>query len=123
MLFVDAVDKEFCVRARQHGMLILQSPAVLLHSLGRATYHSIFGLRFGATNHSAERRYYFARNSLWLLGRYSSDWPWAWREALGIFLDAAKILLVENHKMKKLRAMVLGATDALIGKMGKQIEL
>ena len=31
-LFMDYVDVEFCLRARQKGMLILQSPAILLHS-------------------------------------------------------------------------------------------
>ena len=42
-LYMDYVDIEFCLRARRMGMLILQSPAVLFHSLGRITHHRIFG--------------------------------------------------------------------------------
>ena len=38
-LFIDRVDTDFCLRARRKGMVIIQSPAVLFHSLGRITYH------------------------------------------------------------------------------------
>ena len=92
-LFIDAVDTDFCLRARRQGMLILQSSAVLLHSLGRTTYHRLFGLRFGTTNHSASRHYYITRNRLRLLARYRADWPWVWREIRGMVFDDAKILL------------------------------
>jgi rhamnosyltransferase len=122
-LFIDAVDKEFSLRARQQGMVILQSPAVLLHSLGRTTYHQILGLRFGTTNHPVGRRYYIARDSLRVLMRYASDWTWAWQESRWLLLDAAKILLIEDDKWKKFRAMAVGIAAALTGKMGKQIEL
>jgi len=122
-LFMDYVDTDFCLRARQKGMLILQSPAVLFHSLGRTTFHSFFGLAFGVTNHSAGRRYYITRNRLLLLRRYASDWSWVWREIRAILLQVAKIIFVEDNKWKKFRAMVAGTADALLGKVGKQIEL
>jgi rhamnosyltransferase len=121
--YIDAVDIEFCLRARAKGMLILQSPAVLLHSLGQTTYYQLFGVRFGVTNHSAGRRYYMTRNRLRLLIRYASDWPWIWRESATMLLDAAKILLAEESKWEKFRAMAAGVVDALRGKMGRQIEL
>lgn len=122
-LFIDAVDIEFCLRARRKGMLILQSPAVLLHSLGQTTYYRLFGLRFGVTNHSAVRRYYMTRNRLRLLMRYAADWPWTWRESRTMLFDVAKIVLAEKDKWKKFRAMASGAADALSGKVGRQIEL
>lgn len=122
-LYIDAVDIEFCLRARRKGMVILQSPAVLLHSLGRTRYYRVFGLRFGVTNHSAGRRYYMTRNRLRLLRLYARDWPWMWRESRTMLLDAAKIILAEDDKWKKLRAMAAGAADALSGKVGKQVEL
>ena len=122
-LYMDYVDIEFCLRARRKGMLILQSPAVLFHSLGRTTYHRFFGLTFGATNHSAARRYYMTRNRLRLLMRYATDWPWAWRESRAILFDIAKIVLVEDNRWRKCRAMIAGVLDALRGKVGKQIEL
>ncbi len=122
-LYMDAVDIEFCLRARRKGLLILQSPAVLLHSLGRTRYYRLLGLRFGVTNHSAGRRYYMTRNRLRLLIRYATDWPWMWRESGTMVLDAAKILLAEDNKWKKFGAMAAGTVDALTGRVGKQIEL
>ena len=122
-LYMDAVDIEFCLRARREGMLILQSPAVLLHSLGATSYHRLFGLRFGVTNHAANRRYYMTRNRLRLLMRYAADWPWTWRESRTMLLDAAKIVLVEDNKWRKFRAIAAGITDACRGKLGKQVEL
>jgi rhamnosyltransferase len=122
-LYIDAVDKEFCLRARRRGLSIIQSSAVLLHSLGRTTYHHWLGLRFGATNHSVGRRYYITRNSLRVLLQYATDWPWAWQEGRWIILDAAKVVLVENNKWRKFRAMLAGTMDALCGRMGKQVEL
>jgi rhamnosyltransferase len=122
-LYIDAVDTEFCLRARRNGMLILQSPAVLLHSLGHTTYHHLLGLHFGTTNHSPGRHYYITRNRLRLLSRYAADWPWFWREIRGMIFDDAKIMLVEPNKWGKFRAMAAGAVDALSGRFGKQIEL
>jgi rhamnosyltransferase len=104
-------------------MTILQSPAVLFHSMGRSTFHRFIWLPYGVTNHSWQRRYYITRNRLRLLMRYPTDWPWVWREVRALFLHGAKIVLVEQDKWKKFRAMAIGAIDALIGKVGKQIEL
>lgn len=122
-LFIDGVDTEFCLRARRAGLLIIQSPAVLLHSLGRTTYHCLFGLRFGTTNHSAARHYYISRNRFKLLSRYWVDWRWSWREIKGMVFDFTKIALVERNKWSKFRAMGAGTVDALRGRVGKRIEL
>ncbi|HEX4426178.1 MAG TPA: glycosyltransferase family 2 protein [Terriglobales bacterium] len=122
-LFIDGVDTEFCLRARRQGMSILQSPAVLTHSLGRTTYHHLLGLHFGATNHSAARRYYIARNRWILLARYASDWPWVWREIKTMVFDSTKIALVEESKWAKFRAMAAGTRGAIAGRVGKQREL
>jgi len=122
-LFMDAVDIEFSLRARRQGMSILQSPAVLLHSLGATSYHHLFGVRFGVTHHPAGRRYYMTRNRLRLLARYASDWPWMWRESRSILLDIVKIAFAEQDKWRKFRAIGAGFADACRGKLGKQVEL
>lgn len=122
-LYIDRVDTDFCLRARRKGMLILQSPAVLFHSLGRTTYHRLFGRNFEMTNHSAGRRYYITRNRLRLLGRYWIDTDWARHECWETLTENIAVLLVEDHKWQKLRAIVQGAVDALRGKTGERIEL
>jgi rhamnosyltransferase len=122
-LYMDYVDIEFCLRARRMGMRILQSPAVLFHSLGRITHHRFFGRDFAATNHAAGRRYYITRNRLRLLMNYATDWPWMWRESKAILSETVKIALVEDNKWRKFRAVIMGTIDALSGKAGKTIEL
>lgn len=122
-LYMDYVDVEFCLRTRRKGMLILQSPAVLYHSVGRISHHRYFGCDFGATNHSAARRYYITRNRLRLLMNYMGDWPWAWRELKAMAAETVKIVLVEDDKGRKLYAMMSAGTDALRGRTGKQVEL
>lgn len=122
-LFIDGVDKDFCLRARREGMLILQSPAVLLHSQGRITCRVFLGRRFVTTNHSAARRYYITRNTLRLFARYPTDWPWLWREARGLVHDLIKVLLVEDKKTGKFRAVATAVVHLLLGKMGKQVQI
>ena len=122
-LYMDAVDIEFCLRARREGMLIRQSPAILLHSLGRTSYYQLLGLRFGVTHHAPSRRYYMTRNRLRLLMRYPTDWSWMWRESKTMLLDAVKIALFEEQKWSKFRAMMAGISDACRGKLGKQVAL
>jgi rhamnosyltransferase len=122
-LFMDYVDIEFCLRARRKGMRILESQAIIYHVLGRTTYHRFCGLSFAVTNHSAARRYYITRNRLRLLARYIMDWSWAWRESKALLSETIKIIMVENAKWEKFRAIAAGAADALTGKVGKHAEL
>lgn len=122
-LYMDYVDIDFSLRVRRKGLRIVQSTAVLLHSLGRTTYHSIAGLRYGATNHTSARRFYITRNRCKLLMRNATDWAWAWREFRAMLFETVKILLVEDDKVAKIRAMASGISEALRGKVGKQVEL
>lgn len=121
-LYIDAVDKEFCLRIRSHGMLILESEAVLAHSLGKTTYHRALGLKFGTTNHSVERRYYIFGNAFQVMMRYRNDLEWMWQECRWMLLDAIKIALAEEEKWKKFRAIAAGICDAASGRMGRHIE-
>ena len=122
-LYMDYVDIEYCLRVRRKKMLIRQSRAELFHSLGRTTYHRFFNLRFGATNHSARRRYYITRNRLRLLARYFEDFPWLWRESLATLSDAIKVILVEKDRGEKISAMAKGVRDASLERTGRQFEL
>lgn len=122
-LYMDYVDIELCLRARRKGLRIVQSTAILFHSLGHTTYHRFLGLRFGATNHSASRRFYITRNRCKLLMRYAMDWRWTWREFRAMLFETVKIVLVEDNKWRKIRAVVAGGVEALKGKEGKQLEL
>ena len=121
-LFIDYVDHEFCLRVRREGLGVLESrTAILSHNLGETEKYERFGLTFHATNHSALRRYYNARNRLVVYRRYfTSETRWVLRDMLGFLKEVGKVILVEKDKRKKLSAVSEGLWHALTGKMGKR---
>jgi rhamnosyltransferase len=123
-LFIDSVDNEYCLRIRSMGLHIIQSErAILLHSLGRITFKRFMGKKLVATNHSAARRYYMTRNRLFVLLQHPRDLSWMRFDVHEIFRELASILLVEEHKVAKIRMMVRGAVDCARGKWGPRVPL
>lgn len=124
--FIDQIDYEFCLRIIAAGYRVVQcDEARLLHSLGERKNHD-FGSKhlLTSTHHSAKRRYYIIRNRVVLLRLYWKKFP---RYCFNLFTltvkDTVKILLVERDKFEKLWNSVRGLKDALLGRMGKWVEL
>ena len=109
-LFIDAVDHEFCLRARRHGWLIVESKLdVLEHSIGNATEHRLLGRRIVCTHHSPQRRYYMTRNQLEVCARnVLVDPAWAAKGILQFGAGSLAALLYETDKRAKLGAMLQG---------------
>ncbi len=123
-LYIDSVDNEYCLRIRSMGLHIIQNErAILLHSLGKITFKRVMGKKLVATNHSAARRYYMTRNRLFVLLQHPGDWSWMRFDVHEIFRELAAILLVEKHKIAKIRMMIRGAIDCARGKWGPQVPL
>ena len=124
-LFIDRVDTEFCLRINRRGWRIIQSErAVLLHTLGHISSRELFGRTLYATNHSAGRRYYIARNRLLVWWSYLPVYPaFVAEDLLGFAKEMAIVLLMEREKAKKLRATFLGILDALVGRFGFRVKL
>lgn len=124
--FIDCLDSEFCLRLRKNGYSIYQTSANLLtHAIGYPINHKIFGLRFISTHHSADRRYYFARNQLVMLREYNhmlSKMPFFWliKTVKRSIYYAFIVICFEREKLLKLRAMTTGIKDGLFKKMGKR---
>jgi rhamnosyltransferase len=114
-LFSDYVDLEYCLRARAHGYVILQaSDALLHHTVGKPTRHAFLGWRCQTTNHNAWRRYYIARNRLWLYRMYFRVFPkWVGRDAYALLREIAKIALFEQYALEKLRYIARGLRDGV----------
>lgn len=125
--FIDQVDHEFSFRIRNFGHTVVICPEVfLLHATGQPKRHSLLGLvSFRTTHHSAPRRYYMTRNTLFMMRQYGRRYPaWAWHAfAFLLFAMPIKILLAEEGKWAKLRNIGLGAIDALLGRLGKRVEI
>lgn len=124
-LFIDYVDIEYCLRMRNMGLKIIESPSsILAHSLGYITRHSLLGWNFSTTNHSAGRRYYITRNRLTLIKRYLfTQREWALWDLSDSIKALIKIILVEDEKAMKIRYVAKAAIDAALGRLGPRISL
>jgi len=121
-LFVYVVDDEYSLRLRLREFEIAQSKrAVLLHAAGDPQPVRVFGIElFTKTHHSALSRYYLNRNRIWLARRYARSYP-AFFVSLAVssIKDVVKIVLAEPHKAIKLKRIVEGLRDGVLGRMGK----
>jgi exopolysaccharide biosynthesis polyprenyl glycosylphosphotransferase len=113
--FIDYVDHEFCLRLGRAGFRILEVPgAVLEHNLGRMTSRRVLGREFATTNHSALRRYYNARNRLWVWRRHAARRPgWALGDMRSFVVEVVKIALLEEQRGAKLAAVARGLLHGL----------
>ena len=124
--FIDCIDSEFCLRLRKNGYSIYQTSTNLLkHAVGDPINHKIFGLRFLSTRHSADRRYYIARNHLVMLREYRtmlSKIPLFWfiKTIRRSMYYAFIVICFEREKILKLKAITTGIKDGLFNKMGKR---
>lgn len=115
-LFVDLTDVEFCLRLHLAKYTIYTCTTVIIHhSVGKASRKKFLGLSSKPTNHSPLRRYYFARNMIWLVRTYFTRKP-----AILIYsiLQIAYLLLniwfFEPGKFNKSKMVCLGMFHGLI---------
>jgi rhamnosyltransferase len=121
-LFIDYVDYEFSLRARSAGYVIREcQEAVLLHEPANPQRHRLFGLLTVTTaNYSAFRRYYLARNLVWMVKTFASQYPLiCFRFVRNFVTDSVKIVLVEDDMWVKSYASMRGILDGLRGRMGR----
>lgn len=114
-LFIDAVDYEFCFRIKElYDLNTMVFPDVILnHKIGYSRKTS-FGFR--VDEYSAFRTYYIIRNQIYVWKRYPQLFERKYKINLlrnHIILRFVKILLAENNKLKKIKAIVRGTKDGL----------
>ncbi len=118
--FIDYVDTEYCLRAREKGYEIsVACRAVLHHRLGDQQKKQIGTLALRPTFHSPLRWYYIHRNRIVMYGLHAFRFPqWALHDlATGVYA-LLKMLLYEDRKWGKILALVLGLIDGLLRRMG-----
>jgi len=116
-LFIDYVDFEYCLRARNMGYTIVETKlSTLKHLIGDSKKVSMKFFpwyKTYATNHSPLRRYYRWRNSVYVWRKYYKTNPkWVKKNIRHTFNDLKKILLFEDQRFLKFRAIFLGIKDA-----------
>src|ERR1700722_12684705 len=121
--FIDYVDSEYCARATANGYRALKTRRPLMsHSIGRPTQHRLLWMRKWTGNHSADRRYYIARNNTVMLresGKYILG-SWALVGLLSCVTPWKRIALYEQSKGSKIAAVLLGWWDGIQGNMGRR---
>ena len=120
-LFIDHVDTEYCLRCVNHGYKILEiHDAILEHNLGAPTQHKLLWTTPITTNHSVLRRYYNARNGVYVYKKFLFTQPvWVFKHAY-IYLKAIIVLMLfEGGRGEKLMAICRGIVHGLFGKLGK----
>ena len=123
-LFIDLVDYEFNFRCTQKGYLIIEAQTAWLdHNLGSPKPVQLCGKTWLIGNHSAVRRYYWSRNMVWLWRHYWKflfrHFKWAFRELVyGFVVSLAALVLFERGRRTKIRFVLHGLYDGLIGKLG-----
>ena len=118
--FIDCVDTEFCLRARARGLEVVQAtePA-LAHNIGTPTRKWALGRWMSPTNHSPLRRYYVTRNRISLWRKYArSDGRFVLRDMRQSIREWIGIAFAESNRPAKLRAILAGLRDAVLGRYG-----
>lgn len=107
--FIDAVDFEFCFRAKRYK--------ILTYIVVNADLNQMFGnltktdLGFHSNNYSAFRTFFIARNYIWMWREYPEIHSYSMFKYLfgeTIFKRLLKIFLGESDKKKKYKALFKG---------------
>jgi rhamnosyltransferase len=114
--FIDYVDTEYCLRAGQRGYKIfMDCGATLQHRLGEQQKKNIGPFTLRPTFHSPVRWYYINRNRLVMYGLYLWKLPsWVAFDLMTAVYAFLKMLLYEDQKLKKTRAVLLGFWDGIL---------
>jgi rhamnosyltransferase len=123
-LFIYGVDGDYCLRLRSMGFSIGESKAaVLLHKSGNPTYHRILGRQFMTHNYRPASRYYGIRNGIWMIRTYGRRYPTLIHPILrSLVVVTAKIVIAEKQPWPKIKMVLRGCFDGVIGRMGKVVE-
>ena len=108
-MFIDGVDFDICYRLRKSGykILCIQS-VVLLHELGRIEYHRFLFWKVLVKNHSAFRKFYIARNTVYLARKEHTNIVKAILQNIKLFLI---VVCYEDDKWKKSKKILQGTMD------------
>lgn len=121
-LFIDFVDHEYCLRSKRYGFQVIKvADANLFHGIGEnLRVVKVFGKNLFISNHSHIRRYYIARNRLYVDFKYFLYCPsFCIYDFIKILSEIMVIVLFEANKIRKLKMTMYGIFDFLRANYGK----
>ncbi|MFM0395412.1 glycosyltransferase family 2 protein [Paraburkholderia phytofirmans] len=116
-LFIDFVDLEWCVRAKQKGYRVLGVPWVhMRHELGGEPVR-VLGRAYPM--HSPLRHYYLFRNAVVLIRRSYVPWTWKSSELVKFPVRLVIYSLMPSQRLAHLKMALLGMWDGIRGRLGR----
>ncbi|MFL9952480.1 glycosyltransferase family 2 protein [Paraburkholderia nemoris] len=116
-LFIDFVDLEWCVRAKQKGYRILGLPWIRMrHELGAEPVR-IFGRLYPM--HGPLRHYYQFRNVIALLKRSYVPWSWKTTELVKLPVRLVVYSFFPGQRSQHIMMALRGLRDGWIGRLGR----
>lgn len=110
-MFIDGVDFDFCDRIRKRNYKIIRvNSVILLHEIGHIQIHHFLFWKVRVKNHSVFRKYYIARNTIYLARKRKSSLLYM-KSYLQVLKQAGMVLLYENNKILKLKEIWRGMLD------------
>ncbi len=123
--FIDYIDHEYCLRCGMSGYpTVLAHEAKLVHDIGLPVKRVLLGRKVIVTNHSPERRYYWARNRVFVWRRYwRRYWKWVINDLWRFLVSCVEVFVLEEYRFCKVKYIILGLVDGLIGRSGERVRL
>lgn len=116
-LFIDLVDTEWCLRARNLGYSIIGScEAVMEHEIGGKAI-SVLGKK--VPNHSPIRHYYYFRNSIFLMKMKHIPRAFKINEIIKLLPRFIVYSIFTQHKLSHVKYMCKGILDGFFNNFGK----
>ena len=114
-LFIDCVDFDMNIRVKEYSpyRVCQINKALISHHLGSPIKkHGIC-----SSNHNEKRRYYWARNTIYLNKRYFLKVPlWIIKKDYFFIRDLISMILIERNKTQKFNAIMKGIINGIKGK-------
>lgn len=114
--FIDRVDFDFCFRININGFITKIAQNIFFICEFAKEGKRYF---FSVSNYSAQRRYFIARNSVYIAKKYFFKFPLSVSNIIlhsGIFVAFIKILLFEQDKIHKIKSIYKGFIDGMLNR-------
>jgi len=114
--FIDCVDFDICYQLREKKFKILRiNYNGLLHEVGHGCNKKFLFENIVVYNESSLRRYYIARNTIWLSKKHPKLFPFYIAISKEL-KELIRILFYEKDRICKLKSWLIGIRDGLIMK-------
>lgn len=112
-LFIDIVDFEYCYRIKQNNYKIYRVNSVILeHECGHIHDVVILGRKIRIYNHNSTRKYYFARNWIYVFFKHRTQISVRFIVKQYVVI-VIKTIFFEKHKLEKIKSIVKGLIDGV----------